>query len=175
MLELIRTRRSIRRFRPEPVGEDARRALEETALRAPTSRDLRPCEFVFVTEPETLRALAGLKPHGSAFLAGAPLAVVVLADPARSDVWIEDASIAAAFLHLAAHSLGLGSCWVQVRRRPHADGRPASEFVRDVAGAPEGLEALAVIGIGHPAETKEPVPDRDLPRAKIHAERFAAR
>lgn len=175
MLDLIRTRRSIRKFGPDPVSDEHRRLLEEAALRAPTSRDLRPCEFVFVTEPETIARLARLKPHGSAFLGGAPLAAVVLASPARSDVWVEDASIAATFLHLAAHSLGLGSCWVQVRERTHATGGFASDFVREVLGAPPELEVLAVMGIGHPAETKEPVSDDALLREKIHRDRFGSR
>ncbi|MCP3861479.1 MAG: NAD(P)H-dependent dehydrogenase/reductase, partial [Phycisphaeraceae bacterium] len=132
MLEHIRTRRSIRKYLSEPVSDEHRRALEEAALRAPTSHNHRPWEFVFVTDPETLAALGRLKPTGSAFLADAPLAAVILADPARSDVWIEDASIAAAFIHLTAHSLSLGSCWVQVRGRDHAEGVPASDHVRDV-------------------------------------------
>jgi len=172
MLDLIRTRRSIREYRDRPVSEEHRGVLEEVVLRAPTSHDHRPCEFVFVTDRETIGALASLKPHGSSFLAGAPLVVVVLADPARSDVWVEDASIAAAFLQLAAHDLGLGSCWVQVRAREHSPGVWATDHVRGLVGAPEGLEVLAVLGVGHPAGEKEPRPEDELLRGKIHRERF---
>ena len=46
-------------------------------------------------------------------LAGADSAVVVIADPEKTDVWTEDCSIAMAYMHLAADSLGLGSCWIQ--------------------------------------------------------------
>ena len=174
MLELIRTRRSIREYRDEPVSEEHRQVLEEAVLRAPTSHNHRPWEFVFVTERETIAAFSTLKPHGASFLAGAPLAVVVLGDPHRSDVWVEDTSIAAAFLQLAAHSLGLGSCWVQVREREHASGARASDHVRELVAAPARLEVLAVIGVGHPAEEKEPRPDAGLPRGKIHRERYGA-
>ncbi len=172
MLEQIRTRRSIRKFTGEPVSDEHRRALQEVALRAPTSHNHRPWEFVFVSDPELLSGLGRLKPLGSAFLADASLAAVVLADPARSDVWIEDASIAAAFLHLTAHALSLGSCWVQVRGRDHAEGVSASSYVRDLLAAPPGLEVLAVIGIGHPAREKDPTPDGDLLRDRIHHDRF---
>ena len=47
----------------------------------------------------------------------APLGVVVCADSSKCDVWVEDASIATIFLHLAATSMGLGSCWLQIRKR----------------------------------------------------------
>jgi nitroreductase len=172
MLNLLRTRRSIRKYEDRPVSEEHRRLLAEVALRSPTSHNHRPWEFVFVTDRETIASLAGLKPHGSSFLAGAPLAVVVLGDPARSDVWIEDTSIAAAYLHLTAHSLGLGSCWVQVRGRDHSEGTSASDHVLGLVGAPAGLEVLCVIGIGHPAEEKKPVPETALLTDKTHRDRF---
>ncbi len=172
MLEHIRTRRSVRSYRDVPVSDEHRRALEEAALRAPSSHNNRPWEFVFVSDRETLTGLGTLKPLGATFLAEAPLAAVVLADPARSDVWIEDASIAATFIHLTAHSLGLGSCWVQVRGRDHSDGVPASRYLCELLGAPAGLEVLAVIGIGHPARPKDPTPDGDLLRDRLHHDRF---
>jgi nitroreductase len=172
MLEWIRTRRSIRRYLDRPVSPEHREILAEAALRAPSSHDHRPCDVVYVTDRETIARLAVLKPSGAAFLAGAPLAAVVLADPTRSDVWVEDASIVATLLHLTAHSLGLGSCWVQVHGREREPGRTASEYVRELIGAPEGREVLAVIGIGHPAAEKPPVPAEALPREQVHRERF---
>jgi septum formation protein len=59
---------------------------------------------------------------GAAFLADAAMAVVVMADPLASDVWIEDASIASIMIQLQAEDLGLGSCWIQVRERFTATG-----------------------------------------------------
>jgi hypothetical protein len=61
-----------------------------------------------------------------------------------------------------------------VRERRHADGSPASEHVCGLLGAPAGLEVLAVVGIGHPAEEKRGVPDAALPREKIHRDRFGS-
>lgn len=171
-MPLLRTRRSIRSYRDEPISEEHLALLEEAMLRAPTSHNHRPWEFVFVTNRDLIGKLAALKPHGSSFLGGAPLVVVVLADPERSDVWVEDASIAATFLQLKAHSLGLGSCWVQVRRRDHHDGGPASDYVLGLVGAPPKFSVLAVIGIGYPTEEKEPTPESALLRTKIHHDRF---
>ena len=66
--------------------------------------------------------LAGCRDAGGDALKTATLAVVVTADPAVSDVWEEDASIAATQIFLEAEALGLGSCWVQVRKRPCGEG-----------------------------------------------------
>jgi nitroreductase len=98
--------------------------------------------------------------------------VAVCADPARCDVWIEDCAIAATILHLAAESLGLGSCWVQIRQRPHGDGRSAEEYVREVLGLPESLVLECIIGIGYPACSLPGHPRVSLAFDKVHRNRF---
>lgn len=172
MLDLLRQRRSIRRFAARPVEAEKVELLVEAALRAPSSRGRNPWEFVVVTEPAKLRALAHAKQHGAEFLAGTPLAVVVAADPARCDVWVEDCAIAAILLQLTALSLGLGSCWAQIRLRAHADGRTAEAHVRELLGLPEHLAVDCIIGIGYPDEQLRPHPRSALPFAKVHREIF---
>ncbi|MFC1468202.1 nitroreductase family protein, partial [Verrucomicrobiota bacterium] len=122
MIELLRERRTIRRYETRAVEAQKVELLKETLLRSPSSRNFRPWEFCFVSDAAKLVELSECKPHGAAFLAGAPLGVVICADPARCDVWIEDASIAAILLQLTAQDLGLGSCWLQVRNRQHSGG-----------------------------------------------------
>lgn len=172
MLDLLRSRRSIRKYTGEGIGPEQRAALEEAALRAPSSHGRRPWEFVFVEERALLERLARAKPTGSAFLSGAALAVAVCGDEPLSDVWIEDCAVAAAILHFTAHDLGLGSCWVQVRNRPHDETRSAEEYVRDLLGIPDRLRVLCMVGIGVPAEPKAGVPREALPFEKIHYDRF---
>ena len=173
VLEILRRRRSIRKFSTQPVETEKVDALLEAALRAPSSRGLQPWEFVVVTEPATLQQLAQAKQHGAGFLAGAPLAIVVVADPGRCDVWVEDCSIAALCLQLTATSLGLGSCWAQLRLRRHADGRDSEGYVRDLLGLPAHFTVDCVIGIGYPAEELPGHPFSTLPFGKIHRERFS--
>src|SRR4030042_1604382 len=108
VISLIQKRRSIRRFLPKPVDAGKIDLLIEAALRSPSSRGLNPWEFIVVTDKDLLEKLSRSKQHGSAFLQNAPLGIVVCADPEKCDVWIEDASIASIFIHLAAASLGLG-------------------------------------------------------------------
>lgn len=162
MIELLRTRRSIRRFLDRPIGPEAVAGIEEALLRAPTSRNSRPCRFVVVEGRPRVAVLAGCKPSGAAFLAEATLAVVVAADPSISDMWIEDASIAATFAQLAAHALGLGSCWCQVRGRPHDERLDAEAWVREQLGLAPALRVLCIVGIGHPAEDKPGWPASSL-------------
>lgn len=152
--KLIEKRRSIRRFQDRPVEPDKIDRLMEAALRAPSSRSLNPWEFVVVDDRALLTSLAGCKPHGASFLANAPLGIVVCADPARCDVWVEDCAIAVTFVQLMAVSLDLGTCWIQVRKREHASGRPARDEIARHLALPDHLEVAAMIAIGYPEKPK---------------------
>ena len=140
LLNLLRKRRSIRKFTSQAVEPGKLDALIEAALRTPTSRGRNPWEFIVVTESRLLKQLESAKQSGSAFLGDAPLAIVVAADPAKSDVWSEDCSIAAMVIQLAAVELGLGSCWAQIRLRPHNESCSAGEFVKQLLGLPVSHE-----------------------------------
>lgn len=153
-IQLLRKRRSIRRFEDRSVEQEKLDTLIEAVLRSPSSRGLNPWEFVVVTDRDTIMKLAEAKTHGSAFLANAPLAVVVCADPTISDVWIEDASIASLILHLCSTDLGLGSCWIQIRQRQHDDQTGADSYVIDTLGLKPGICVEAIVAIGYPAAEK---------------------
>lgn len=168
-ISLLRSRRSIRRFTGEPLAAETLAIIEEALLRAPSSRDLRPWEFVFVRDAGLLRTLAQCKPHGAAFLANATCAIVICADERQSDVWVEDCSIAAIFAQLTAHSLGLGSCWAQVRNRDRSTQQSAEAYIRDVLGLSDQTRVECIIGLGHPAEDKPAISAEDLPRDKIRS------
>lgn len=172
MLEILQTRRSVRQFEARAVSQEKVDALIEAILRSPSSRGLNPWEFIVVTDRDKLRALGHAKPHGSAFLAGAPLAFVIAADPERCDVWVEDCAIAAIILQLTAVSQGLGSCWVQIRQRPHGDGRSAEAYVREVVKLPERMVVDCIVGIGYPRENLSGHPRSSLPYSKIHRDDF---
>ena len=151
-LPLVQQRRSIRKFEKKPVEPEKLDTLIEVALRAPSSRGFNPWEFIVVTEPELLDKLSSAKPYGSSFLRNAPLGIVVCADPEKSDVWVEDCSIVSAFLLLAAESLGLGGCWVQIRERVHSDDVASETYVAGLLNIPDGYKVESIIAIGYPAE-----------------------
>ncbi|WP_291317440.1 nitroreductase family protein [Desulfuromonas sp.] len=81
ILSLLEKRRSVRKFSSRPVEGEKTDKILQAMLRSPSSRGLNPWEFVLVTEREPLEELSRAKEHGSAFLAGVPLAIVVCADP----------------------------------------------------------------------------------------------
>ena len=172
LLPLLAERRSIRRFEDRPVPAEVVAEIIEAALRTPSSRSLNPWEFIVVTEREQLERLAQAKPHGASFLKSAALAVVICADPQRCDVWIEDAAIATFAIHLAAADLGLGSCWVQIRKRMHDDDQSAAQFIAGELNLPDGLEVLAAVAIGYPQETKKGHAKESLPFDKVHRGQF---
>ncbi len=154
LIDTLRKRRSIRRFKDEPVSQEHRDLLIEAILRSPSSKGINPWEFVVIDDKETVTKLANAKTHGSAFLKNAPLAIVVCADTSKTDVWIEDASIASIILHLAAADMDLGSCWVQIRLREHEDGRSSQQYLSELLELPEHIAVEAIIGIGYPVEEK---------------------
>lgn len=171
-MDLIRQRRSIRKFSDEEIEADKIELLKETALRPPSSMGHNPWEFVFVTDKQLLAKLAEAKPHGSSFLAGARLGIVVCVDPEKSAVWIEDASIATIYLHLAAASLGLGSCWIQIRERMHDDMTSAEAYIAELLNIPSNFKVETMVGIGYPAEQKAPHKREALQDEKIFLNRY---
>jgi nitroreductase len=172
VMSVIRKRRSIRTFKANPVEPEKVDMLVEAALRAPSSRGLQPWEFVVVTDKDLLEKLSRAKTHGSAFLKNAPLAVVVCANPDKSDVWVEDCSIAASLMQLAAESLGLGSCWIQIRNRMHDDTLTAEDYIIELLRIPKGREIETIIAVGYPDEEKPPHKKEGLPFQKLHLNSF---
>ena len=166
--ELLINRRSIRRYTSEPVDADQVRMIMEAALMSPSSKSVRPWQFVVVDDKEMLERLSHCKPNYATSIASAPLAIVVTADITKSDAWIEDASIAAVFMQLQAADFGLGSCWVEIRERFREDGEPAEEYVREVLGIPEQFAVLCVITIGHKDEERKPINPEKLLWEKVH-------
>jgi nitroreductase len=98
---------------------------------------------------------------------GEAVGVVVCADEKESDVWTEDCSIASIILQLAGQSLGLGSCWIQIRLRMHDGSQTSEEYVRSVLGLPDGLKVESIIAFGYPDEDRGPVPAEELQQEKI--------
>ena len=170
--ELIKNRRSMRKFTDEELTQEEVVTLMKAALMAPTSKRSNAWQFVVVDDKETLQKLSRCKEQASQFIADAALAVVVMADPMGSDVWIEDASIASIYLQLQAEDLGLGSCWVQVRERFAAPGVTSNEYVHDVLDIPLQLQVLSIIAIGHKGIERKPFNEEHLQWEKIHLNRY---
>ena len=170
--ELLKKRRSIRKFSDRAMEPETLETILKSALLSPSSRSRRPWEFIVVTEPEMLGRLSESREHGSQFLSGAKVGIVVVADPAQSDVWVEDTTIASIVIQLTAENLGLGSCWIQLRQRQHDGQTSAEAYVKELLQIPASYCVECILALGYPAETKQPYDESALCWDKIHRERF---
>lgn len=167
MIDLLRTRRSIRKYAQTPIDSKKIDVLIETLLRSPTSRNGKSWEFVIVDDRELLSKLSQTREQGSHHLRDAPLGIVVCADSTKSDVWVEDCSIAAILVQMTAHALGLGCCWIQIRNRNHSEIISAEQYIQSLLGLPEHIKVECMVSIGYPNETKHPIPDSELAYNKV--------
>jgi len=145
-IEALKTRRSVRAYKAEPVPRKIIEDVIDCGRLAATAINIQPWEFVVVTEPEMRRKIAQTTDHGK-FIAQAPACVVVLCEEAK--YYLEDGSAATQNILLAARAHGLGSCWVAGDKKPYAPD------ICRLVGAPRGYRLVSLIPIGYPAETPE--------------------
>ncbi|NMA03894.1 MAG: hypothetical protein GX925_04215 [Clostridiales bacterium] len=172
MLEILKNRRSIRKYKDKRIENEKIEQLKYAALLSPTSKNLYSWEFIIVDDKKIIRELSKARPAGSAFLKDAPLAFVVLGNPKVNDVWIEDASIASIIIQLTAQSLGLGSCWIQVRERDYDDNTTSGDYIKGLLDVPEDKKVESIIAIGYPDEERPVHKIEDLKLEKIHKNKY---
>ena len=163
--ELIAKRRSVRKFTDREVPREVVDRILAEALSAPSARNTRTTRFLVVDDPALVARMAEMRDYGSAFLKGAPLAVLVLGDTSASDLWRENAAISATVLQLACVDEGLASCWVHVNGRPRRKDAPAGERAADdlrtFLPVPDGCEPLCAIALGYSDFSPAPLPPAD--------------
>lgn len=170
--DLIQKRRSIRKFTDKIIPPEDVATIMRAALMSPSSKNTTPWQFVLVEDKEALKQLSLCKKHGSKPIEGCALAVVVIADPIASSVWIEDASIASLMIQLQAEDLGLGSCWIQIREREALDGSSAEDYVRSLLEIPIQMQVLSIIAIGYKDQERSPFDEDKLQWEKLHIGKF---
>ena len=163
--ELIAKRRSVRKFTDREVPREVVDRILAEALSAPSARNTRTTRFLVVDDPVLVARMAEMRDYGSAFLKGAPLAVLVLGDTSASDLWRENAAISATLLQLACVDEGLGSCWVHIngrpRRKDEPDGQSAADYLRSFLPVPADCEPLCAIALGYSDFSPAPLPPAD--------------
>jgi len=160
LMEAIRTRRSIRTYKPTPIPEDALKEVLNAARLAPSADNAQPWKMVVVRDEQTKLKLAAAS-NGQKFIAQAPVVVVAcgLAGEAYPSVGgymsseVIDVSIALDHLILAAHERGLGTCWIAAFKE---------EKVRALLGIPEDVKVVALTPLGYPDENPERTPRKNI-------------
>jgi nitroreductase len=161
-IEALRGRRSIRIYEEKPVPKATIEEIIDTARLAPSANNIQPWEFVVVTDPGMRRRIADLTDYGK-FIAQAGACVAVFAKDVKH--YLEDGSAATENILVAAHALGLGTCWVAGYKKDYA------EPIRDLLGVPADFKMVALISLGYPAQKVEPHGKRALGEV-LHWERF---
>lgn len=169
--EVVAKRRSIRKFSGKKISAEIVDRILTTALNAPSGHNARSTRFLVVDNPETIARMSQMRDSGAAFMAGATMAIVVLGEPAKSELWMVNASIAATMLQLAIVDEGLASCWVHIAGRPRCkenpEGSSASDFLREFLPMPAGCEPLCVIALGYSDYQPKPLPVPENDRDRI--------
>src|SRR3990170_7134283 len=148
--EAIKGRRSIRNFKKQNVPEETITQLIEAATYAPSAGNIQPWQFIIVKNPTVKRKLAESALNQN-HVKDAPVVIVVCADEKSSSMGygtrgrtlycLQDTAAATQNILLAAHSLGLGTCWV---------GTFNEDEVKETLKAPEGIKPVAMIPLGYP-------------------------
>lgn len=171
LLNLILKRRSIRKFKDLKPNKELIKKIINAGLLAPTSKNKKPVELIVIDDKETLLKLKDCKSFGTSGFETAPYGIVVIGDSEKSDVWVEDASIAAAYMQLQAEGLGLGSVWIQIRER-FSEFDSSEKEVKKVLNIPEKYGVLCIILIGYKDEIKNSYNESDIDSSKVHYEKF---
>ena len=154
VLQAIRERRSTFRFKSEQVEETQINQILEAGRWAPSFTNRQPWEFIVVTDPEVKRQLSQIGVRLTLFSRGikqASAVIVVVVDPKKdSSHYIEDGSVAAQNMALAAHGLGLASYWVGIFDLK-GEKKSSEEAVKEILKVPKELRVIALLPIGIPA------------------------
>ena len=157
-LECIMSRRSIRKYRQQPVVADIVQKVVNAGLAAPSAHNQRPCHFIIIDDRNILNKIAEVNPHAK-MLATAAFAVTICFDDSPKTVpglVIDDCSAAAENMLLAATALGYGSVWIGI----HHD-EVKQKNAKAALNLPDGVKITSIIAVGISDQTPAPRAETD--------------
>jgi nitroreductase len=151
VIEAIKTRRSVRKYKPTPIPEEHLKTILEAARLAPSAGNKQPWKFIIVRDTDTKKKLAEVA-NNQHWIGDAGVVAVSLSmdkkDPAIYERWVErDVMTAVEHMVLTAWELGYGTCWI---------GAFKQKNVKDLLGVPEEMAVINILPIGVPDQTPEP-------------------
>jgi nitroreductase len=166
-LELLYTRRSIRKYKEEAIPRTDIEQILKAGMYAPSARNQQPWHFIIIDDKETLRDISKVHPY-AAMLPGAASAIVVCGDLSlekSEGYWPIDCSAATQNILLAAHAMDLGAVWLGVYPR-----EKRMQALDDLFQLPDNVKPFSLISLGVPDEKKEH-PSRFNP-SRIHMNKW---
>ena len=172
VLNIFRERRSYRKYNETDINENLLKQIMEVGITSPTGDNYKTVELILIKEKSMLEKIANIRKFGTKMLNGAGAAIVVLVNTDKTDLWVEDGTISASYMHLAADALGIGSCWIQVRARDTINGGSFEEALKEILDIPDNMKPLCILSLGNinfrlPAHSQE-----EIDWNKIHQEKY---
>ena len=168
LLDVMLKRRSVRKYTDEEIPNEKMNKILQAGLLAPTSRNLKPCNFLIIENKETLYKISESKAFGASFLKDANKAIAVVANSMIADTWIEDSSIALAFMHLMAAEQDVGSCWIQIHLRESSKGESTEELVKEILGLDDYFRIVGILALGIEDGHMDAYTLEDIDKEKVH-------
>lgn len=162
IFQVFRDRRSIRKYKDTPVPRELIEQALDAARLAPSWKNMQCWRFLVLTDPDRRALVLDAFPDdnpGKKAIAAAPVVVVVCADPSESDTengieyFVADTAIAFEHLCLAAHALGLGTCWM---------GWYDEQRIKEGLNIPTGIRIVGITPLGYPDQEPKPRPRKML-------------
>ncbi len=148
VIEVIKKRRSVRKFQPKPVPEEVIKDILDCARLAPTAINIQPWLFGAVTDPDLKGEIADITDHGK-FIKNCAVCFAVFTDPTQK-YFLEDGCAATENILLACTAHGIGSCWVAGHKKAYVDS------IRSLLNVPETYTLIALIAAGYSNEQPSP-------------------
>ena len=146
ILELIKKRRSIRRYTSQPIAEEAIKQIIQAGMNAPSARNLQPREFIIVKDRQLLEQLSQVKTHAS-MVKGSNITIILWMHNV-SNFYQQDTGTCMQNMMLTATALGIGSCWIGI-------GDEQEWQIRNLCTIPEDIHIPCLLALGYPDEKKE--------------------
>ena len=165
VIQALKTRRSVRSYKPEQITDDELKTVLEAGTWAPTAMGFQDPWIVAVQNPELLKKISRMNAavwgRDMDPFYGAPTFVLVFAsDPEKWKNGVPDGSLVLGNMMLAAHAIGLGSCWINREREMFAT-EEGKDLMKEL-GLPEGLIGVGALALGYPAApAREPKPRKE--------------
>lgn len=158
-LEVIEKRHSVRKYSDRVVEREVLETIVKVAQTAPSSRNSKSSAFMIIEDKDTLEALSQMRDYGASPLKSAQAGILVLGDPSKTDLWVDNCAISATFVQLAVTAMDLVSCWIHINGRlclkDVPEGRKSDDYVSELLGIKDGLHPYCVVAIGYPQDKSE--------------------
>lgn len=168
MNDIFKKRRSVREYTDENITDEQLKQILHAAMAAPSANHINPWEFVIVRDKETLHRLSEIG-MWQKFIADCNVGIVITANPADTDKWVQDCSIVGAHIYLESANQGLGCCWANVLGDINKENE-RERLVKEILDIPKENRVVCIMTLGYPKEKLKENSEEEYMEEKVHTE-----